>query len=364
MTASRSGALDGLRGLAALAVVSSHLTGSVGVLPYASGGFIGVLVFFVLSGYLIAGILWRAPATWAHYQVFVRRRFRRLAPVIVALVVVGVPAMVLFGRQELRSALGEAALALTQTTAFAVSVGQAGHPAWGPTWSLTVEWVFYLAFPLLLIGLRVRGLSPRRIRLVLAVVAAALYLGGLLLSPRAFYLSPVANVAVMVAGGILALRHADPAVEHRRPDPARATFALILLALLVAAPMASLSPAYRFIVFPAVTAATLVVIHECRNPGRVGRALGWRPLALVGTAAYSLYIWHMPVMWLTYVSVPDLPRPVIGLVAIVALVPVVTASFWFLERPVLRHRPTPAAAGVGQPPLSQPVSTQQPVPTS
>jgi peptidoglycan/LPS O-acetylase OafA/YrhL len=357
VTASRSGALDGLRGLAALAVVSSHLTGSVGVLPYASGGFIGVLVFFVLSGYLIAGILWRAPATWAHYRVFVRRRFRRLAPVVVALVVVGVPAMALFGRQELRSVLFEAALALTQTTAFAVSVGAAGHPAWGPTWSLTVEWVFYLAFPLLLIGLRVRGLSSRRIRLVLAAVAAALYIGGLLLSPRAFYLSPVANVGVMVAGAILALHHADPTVEHRRPDPARATAALVLLGLLVAAPMASLSPAYRFIVFPAVAVATLVVIHECRNPGRVGRALGWRPLALVGTAAYSVYIWHMPVMWLTYVSVPPLPRPVIGLVAMVALVPVVTVSFWFLERPVLRHRPARSPSGDAQPVTRQAVST-------
>jgi peptidoglycan/LPS O-acetylase OafA/YrhL len=354
VTANRSGALDGLRGLAALAVVSSHLTGSLGVLPYASGGFIGVLVFFALSGYLITGILWRAPATFAHYRVFVRRRVRRLAPVVVALVLVGVPAMALFGQQQLRSVLFEAALALTQTTAFAVSVGRAGHPAWGPTWSLTVEWVFYLAFPLLLLALRVRGLAPRRIRLVLCAVAVALYLGGLLLSPRAFYLSPVANVAVMVAGAVLALRHADPAVEHRRPDPARAMGALVLLGLLVAAPMASLSPAYRFVVFPAVTLASLVVIHECRHPGKVGRALEWRPLALVGTAAYSLYIWHMPVMWLTYLSVPQLPRPVIGLLAMAILVPVVTASFWLLERPVLRRRTGSSRSFA----TSQPVMTQ------
>lgn len=357
-TAIRSGALDGLRGLAALAVVSSHLSGSLGVLPYASGGFIGVLVFFALSGYLIAGILWRAPATVARYRIFIRRRFRRLAPVAVALVVLGGPAMVIFGHEDLRSAIFEAALALTQTTAFAVSVGLAGHPAWGPTWSLTVEWTFYLLFPVLLGGLRFRGVSPKGIRRTLVALAVALYLVGLVfLSPRAFYLSPVANVAVMVSGAVLALTHATEHQPRQRPDPARATAALVLLALLVAAPMASLSPAYRFIVFPAVTAATLLVINECRHPGRVGAALGARPLVVVGLSAYSLYIWHMPVMWLTYVSVPHLPRPLIGLLAMLVLVPVVTASYWFLERPVLRAGSRPTAQPAPAVPVSDSVAS-------
>jgi peptidoglycan/LPS O-acetylase OafA/YrhL len=160
--------------------------------------------------------------------------------------------------------------------------------------------------------------------------------GLLFLTPRAFYLSPVANVAVMVSGAVLALSHATQNPPRPRPDPARATAALVLLALLVAVPMASLSPAYRFIVFPAATVATLLVINECRHPGRVSGALAARPLVVVGISAYSLYIWHMPVMWLTYVTVPHLPRPLIGLMAMLVLVPVVAASYWFLERPVLR----------------------------
>jgi peptidoglycan/LPS O-acetylase OafA/YrhL len=323
----------------------------LGVLPYASGGFIGVLVFFVLSGYLIAGILWRSPPTLAHYRIFVRRRVQRLAPVVVALVVVGTPTMATFGRQEWQSAVFDAGLALTQTTAFGLVAGLAEHPPWSPTWSLTVEWIFYLGFPLVLLGLRLRGLSPRSIRRVLTGLALCLYLAGLSLSPRAFYLLPVANIAAMVAGAILALHHADPAVASRRPDPARAVAALVMCGLLVCVPMATLSPAYRFIVFPAVTAATLLVINESRHLGRVSGALAARPLVAIGTSAYSLYIWHMPVMWLTYLAVPQLPRPVIGVLAVAAMVPVVTASYWFLERPVLRRgsRRVPSTTGDDQP---------------
>ena len=347
--ARRSAALDGLRGLAAIAVVTSHLTVNVGVVPYTSGGFVGVLVFFALSGYLITGILWRGPATLAHYRLFLRRRFQRLAPVVTALAVAGIPLLVVMGGASLTAALVQAALALSQTTGFAFGVGFPVHPVWSPTWSLTVEWTFYLLFPLVLLGLRARRLSPRAIRGILAVLAVALYVAGLLVSPRAFYLLPVANLSVMLAGAILAITHATAPAPVTRPDPARAAAALVLLALLVVLPLAPLSPAYRFIVFPAVAVATLLVINEVRHTGRLGAAMGHRSLTLVGLSAYSLYLWHVPVMWLTFMAVPQLPRPVIGLLSLVVMVPVVTVSFWLLERPVLKpgNRAVPKAMAEG-----------------
>ncbi|KQU69445.1 acyltransferase [Phycicoccus sp. Root101] len=346
--ARRSAALDGLRGLAAIAVVTSHLTANVGVVPYSSGGFVGVLVFFALSGYLITGILWRGPATSAHYRSFLWRRVKRLAPVVTVLAATGIPLLLLVGGESAAFTLGQAALTLSQTTGFAFGSGVAIHPLWSPTWSLTVEWVFYLVFPLVLSALRARGLTPRAIRGVLAVLVVALYIAGLLLSPRAFYLLPVANVSVMLAGAVLAITHATQSAPGGRPDPARAAAALVLLVLLVLVPLAPLSPAYRFIVFPAATIAALLVINEVRHTGWLGAALGHRSLTLVGRSAYSLYLWHVPVMWLTYMAVPQLPRPLIGLLSLIALVPVVMISYWLLERPVLNRggsaKPTVTAA--------------------
>ena len=343
--ARRSAVLDGLRGLAAMAVVTSHLAVNVGVVAYSSGGFVGVLVFFALSGYLITGILWRGPATWAHYRLFLRRRFQRLAPAVTVLAVLAIPLLVGIGGASLTAALVQAALALSQTTGFAFGTGVPIHPVWSPTWSLTVEWTFYLLFPIVLLGLRGRRLSARAIRGVLAVLAVALYIVGLLLSPRAFYLLPVANLSVMLAGAILAITHSTEPTSATRPDPARAGGALTLLALLVVLPLAPLSPAYRFIVFPAVVAATLLVINEVRHTGRLSAAIGHRSLALVGLSAYSLYLWHVPVMWLTFMAVPDLPRPVIGLLSLLVMVPVVAVSYRFLERPVLHPRRAGSASG-------------------
>jgi peptidoglycan/LPS O-acetylase OafA/YrhL len=169
------------------------------------------------------------------------------------------------------------------------------------------------------------------------------------MSPRAFYLLPVANLSVMLLGAMLAISHATARGPVTRPDPARAGAALTLLGLLVVVPLTPLSPAYRFIVFPAVAVASLLVLNEARHPGWVAALLGRRPLTVVGSSAYSLYLWHVPVMWVTYVAVPELPRPVIGLLSLVVLVPVVTASYWFLERPVLKpsHRAVPSAMAEG-----------------
>lgn len=335
----RRGSLDGLRGFAALAVVSSHLTGSIGVLPYASGGFIGVLVFFALSGYLIGAISWNAPATARSFRAFLVRRVQRLAPVMLAMVIVGVPLMVLWGQQDAGDALVNAALAVTQTTAFFVTAGMGGHPAWGPTWSLTVEWVFYLLFPLAVFAFRRRGLDAKRLRNLAAVAAIFLYLCGLLLPPRAFYLLPVANLGVMVAGASLALGHVGREVDVRQqPDPARGALALVFLILLTALPGASLGIGYKIVTLPAVGLATLVVIHSCSSASGLERALSCRPLAAVGVRAYSLYIWHMPVLWLAWVNLPGLPRGVRAAAGLTVLMPVVALSYRFLEKPWLTAR--------------------------
>ena len=337
----RNLALDGLRGFAALAVMSSHLVASLGLLPFKTGGFIGVLVFFVLSGYLITSICWRGAATRQAYVRFLRRRVQRLAGVLMGLVVVGVPVMVAWGGQELADALVSGALALGQLTAFAVTAGVGEHPAWGPTWSLTVEWVFYLLMPIGIIAFKRRRVSLPVARNVVAGVAAGLYLVGLLLPDKAFYLLPVANLGVMAAGASLALAHLHQGAtgDRRSPDPARAAFALVFLTLFSLIPQGQLGVGYQVVAVPSVTVATLVVLHGCREGAPISRLLAARPLTAVGRRAYSLYLWHFMVFWIVWLRLRDSSQLVqaSAMLAVTALV--VAVSFRFLERPWLTPGP-------------------------
>jgi peptidoglycan/LPS O-acetylase OafA/YrhL len=334
--AARIGALDGLRGFAALAVVTTHADVSLGLLPYASGGFIGVLIFFVLSGYLITGICWRTTTTAASYAAFVRRRVQRLAGVILALVIVGTPLLVLLGGVPVAKAAISAGVSLAQVTGFAIPLGLTWHPVWLPTWSLTTEWVFYLLFPLVLLVAHQKGVDAKRIRNGALGAMVSLFVLGLGLDATSFYILPVANLAVMLAGAALALQHV--ASPTRRPiERSHAAAAMLLLALLVFLPGSALGWTYR-VILPAVAIATALVIHGCSATTGVARVLAHRALTLVGVRAYSLYLWHMPVFWLVWFNTRGLAAwAQLGLSTLL-LVPTVAVSYNLLERPWLKAR--------------------------
>jgi peptidoglycan/LPS O-acetylase OafA/YrhL len=343
-TAQRSGALDGLRGFAALAVVFCHLSVSLGLLPYPSGGFVGVLVFFVLSGYLITAGCWRTAGPWSGYMRFLKRRVQRLAPAVLGLAVLGTPAMVLWGRQPLNEALSSAALAASQLTGLAIPLGYPWHPAWAPTWSLTVEWTFYLAFPLVLLTAKRSGRSSRSTRNAAVVLAGVLYGAGMALDPQSFYVLPVANLAVMLSGAALALTHHNRAQRIERLEGGRMgpgspwpTFALVLVTLVVLLPGSSLGIGYKFVLVPLVTLAVLAIIEGSMSGGSTARVLGWRPLSFLGLRAYSLYLWHMLVFWLVWANLPrGMSKWLVTLICVACLVPVVALSYRHLERPWLK----------------------------
>lgn len=356
----RSGSLDGLRGFAAIAVVYMHVVVHVGLLPFAPLGAMGVLVFFGLSGYLISAICWRTESSLQGYRAFLRRRLTRLAPVILALFAVGVPALVTLGHLPWRDVLRDGILALTQTTAFATASGVDTHPSLAPTWSLTVEWVYYLVFPLVLLLLRRRLTSEQAALKALTAITVFLFLVGLLLPPRQYYLLPVANLAVLFAGGSLATWHHLSGTRERRADEGWTATALLLLTILVFLPGHTLGWGWKAVVLPATTVGTLLVIHGCWASSRVSALLGVRALRAVGLRAYSVYLWHMPVMWLVWVNLPVTPPLLRAAIALALVAIVSSASFHFLERPVLGlrrttedpqagltergHRPAPAAA--------------------
>ena len=170
-----------------------------------------------------------------------------------------------------------------------------------------MEWVFYLAFPLFLLALRRVGADAQRVTTVLAGTAVGLYAVGLVVPPLQFYVLPVANLGVLVAGAALAMWHCATPLSDRtaRPDPARAAMALMLLVVLVALPGHSLSWGWKAAVFPATAVCTMVLIHGCWAGNGVSWVLGHGALRHIGLRAYSLYLWHVPVMWIVWVNMPD-----------------------------------------------------------
>lgn len=337
----RDAILDGLRGAAVLAVVYVHYVFYTGITVRAGGGHVGVLVFFVLSGYLITRILWGdgGPDGVVTYRRFLRRRITRLYPALVGLVLVGAPLMIIAGPEHPRLAAEAALTALAQCTAFVFASGRLVLEPWVPTWSLTVEWTFYLIWPLVISQIRRRGLSAAAARRFCLVSAAGLYLVAMPLSPRAFYVLPIANLGVMIVGAALALTHAQRK-EGKYPgrDPQIADLAFLLFLVMVFLPSSTSGHLlYRLSYFPAAVLAACFVLDQ--RPGSVGLTsivLQSRVMRTLGVTSYSIYLWHLPVLWIVWWTLDELTAGQRAVCALAALVPVVSASFYFLERPCLR----------------------------
>jgi peptidoglycan/LPS O-acetylase OafA/YrhL len=336
--------LDGLRGLAVISVVVFHAETHLGLLGRPGGGFVGVAVFFVLSGYLITHLVWQSHdgASLSGYWAFLRRRFTRLAPALIPFVVIWVLVVVVVGREPIGSVLSSGALAVTQTSAYFLAVGGQENPGWGPTWSLSVEWCFYLAWPLVILLLRARDVTALAASRVAIGLGLILYAVALPMTDIQFYFLPLANLSVLLWGGALALRHIrwSEAVDGRSigRDPAMVFLGIALLLALAAAP-GDQGVGYRWLFLPAAVAGTLIVVDGRPGAGGWGnRFLELRLLRGVGLRAYSIYLWHVPVMWLLYQELPHRSAYVVAGLSLLVLVPVVLASFELLERPWLSGR--------------------------
>ncbi len=333
--------VDGLRAVAVLAVVLYH----AGV-PGISGGFVGVDVFFVISGYLITGIVAREVAAGEFRLArFYERRARRILPALFVVVgVVAVPAAVLlvpqslaaYGRSAAAAALSVSNISFYRSTDY-FSPG-AGQLPLLHTWSLGVEEQFYVVLPLYLLLLR-RQLVRRPLLVIGPPVLASFVLAVLWTSSgatsEAFYL-PFGRAWELGVGAALALG-VLPAVRSR-----------LLAAGLVGAGLAAvLASAVLYddrTTFPGVAALLPVLGAAAVVHGgavhRVGasRLLSLRPVVFVGLVSYSLYLWHWPVLVLARtVLARDLP-----LWLSLALLPLMFAlavlSWRFVERPFRRPR--------------------------
>ena len=338
-SARRAEHLDGLRGLAVTAVVVFHCATSLAAIP--CGGYLGVPIFFMLSGYLITSRLWasREPASVSTYRRFVIRRIQRLAPAHAAVVLLATPTAILVGMPTRDALLGGLASS-TQTMTFYLPLAASVSGPLDVTWTLSVEWWFYLCWPLLLLGLKRARRTTTTVRNLSAVLAFVFYTCSLGLSGPSFYYLPWSNTAVLLTGAAIAMhgqrRAALPKECVTRLSNRVGDTSLALLLLLLLAPSGMIGPGYRWVILPCTAGATGLLLLGCADEGAARRFLSRPALRFLGIRAYSIYLWHFAVLWILQASLGESRGGAAVVVSLASLVPIVWMSFHYLEQPWLR----------------------------
>jgi peptidoglycan/LPS O-acetylase OafA/YrhL len=332
--------IDGLRAVAVLGVVAFHFGGAA-VLP---GGFVGVDVFFVISGYLITGILKdEADAGRLSIVEFYHRRIRRIFP---ALFVTYVGCIALAGLllwpAEAREVGHEilASLAFVSNVVFARAEGyfdeMSGTDPLLHTWSLSVEEQFYLVLPLLLAVLTRFGARARILLLgALAALSFAAAQHALAVDARdAFFLVP-SRAWELLSGSLLALGAFG---KLRTRVVAEIAGALGLFAIGASALRLDGSTPFPGVwALPACLGAVAVLHAGKEHATLTSRLLATAPLRYVGLVSYSLYLWHWPLLAFYRARYGALsPFAIVGLLVLALLL--AAASYRFVERP-FRQKP-------------------------
>ncbi len=340
------GDVEGLRAVAVGLVLLDHAVG------WPSGGFIGVDVFFVISGFLITGLLLRERERTGRisFRAFYVRRARRLLPAAVAtLAATPLVAWLLFLGGRFQQTLEEAAWALL----FGANVhfAQLGTDYFQQTaapspvqhfWSLAVEEQFYLVWPVLvlLVAGTAAGRSLRTGRVLLAVAVLAVVVASFLwsvhasaTSPTTAYFSTFTRAWELGAGALVAVTLTG---LRRLPAPLRAALAWAGLAgvLVSAAVITSADPFPGHVAaLPVLSTVLLVAFGDARGGPGVRWALGSAPARFLGRISYSLYLWHWPVVVFT-AAVLGSGAPA-AVVAIALSLVLATVSWAAIEQPVL-----------------------------
>ena len=358
--ATRLPGIDGLRAVAVILVIVFHLTPGAVV-----GGFIGVDVFFVISGFLITGLLFREKARSGTIALvdFWRRRARRLLPALAVVVLTCSAAAFALSRvsgSDILVGLGRQVLGASTFSYnwLAISVGANYFDDTTPElfrnlWSLAIEEQFYLVWPLVVLGLA--ALPGRRysVPIVLALAAASATAMALVYEPggdptRVYYGTDTHSFGLTLGAALAIITREWSSAGRVWPVASRAVMqtagALALVGIIVIAVLVPGDSSFVYqggLVLTAVL--TAVAIAGLIVPGGVfGRTIDAAPMRWIGERSYGLYLWHWPVFVLLTVAFPAAIMTyetswILGASALALTVLAAALSYRFVETPIRRN---------------------------
>lgn len=332
-----------------------------------SGGFLGVDVFFVLSGFLITSLLLQEFRTSARIDLagFWIRRARRLLPALLVMALAVVGARELFSPESTASLREDAVGAFFWVSNWAFVAQRTDYFAQGAppsplqhTWSLGVEEQYYLIWPLLLIALAVLFWAYLRLAVfllatagVVASATAVIVLTSDASLNRIYFGTDTRAQAILVGAAAAALLVRDWSVLNDGGSLIRTRWGhlvarvlpfvgLAMLAALAHYASGSVSDFRHGLLIAVAIAAVLVIAPVAmEQEGPVARALAWRPLVWLGAISYGVYLWHWPIFLVLNGERTGLSGWPLLALRCGATVAVAAASWWLLEQPIRNWRP-------------------------
>jgi peptidoglycan/LPS O-acetylase OafA/YrhL len=334
--------LDGLRALAVLAVLIYHAR--PGWLP---GGFLGVEVFFVISGFIITrGLLqeWQDSGR-INLGAFWLRRARRLLPALFLLLAAVMAYAAIFETNILADLRVDVLAALAYVTNWRLILGDQSYFASfeKPSlllhlWSLAIEEQFYLVWPLLLAGLLPLLRRKGTLALIVAGIAASSIGMALMYQPGAaasrLYYGTDTRAAGLLCGAALAFLLSNSQLGAASRSHWLLTLTGIAALGALAAATYLLTEGASFLYqggFLAVSALTAFLILGATRRNLLSRVLGIAPLRWIGVRSYGIYLWHWPIFLLTW---PERAAVEILVAQVAATVGIAALSYWLIETPI------------------------------
>ncbi|SEH65436.1 Peptidoglycan/LPS O-acetylase OafA/YrhL, contains acyltransferase and SGNH-hydrolase domains [Mycolicibacterium rutilum] len=359
-------ALDGIRAVAVALVLADH-----GGIPGVTGGFLGVDVFFVLSGFLITSLLLDEHAGTGRIGLrdFWIRRARRLLPALLVMVLAVVAVRGLFAAESIATLRDDAVASFFWMANWMFVAQHTDYFAQGAppsplqhTWSLGVEEQYYVLWPLLLIALAAVFCRRNRHRLrwvvlgaasagaIASAAAAIVFTDGATLN-RIYFGTDTRAQALLVGAAAAALLVHDwttvtlggPVIRTRWLRWVARMLSVVGVAVLGYAAHTGTGSVADFrgglLIVVAVAAALVIGAVALDQEGPVARVLAWRPLVFLGAISYGVYLWHWPIFLAVNGERTGWSGWSLFAVRCAATLAVALLSWWLLEQPIRRWRP-------------------------